>query len=73
MFRGQEKNIYSKFMGQVKIKESKSEKKDIIFTQEEASVFSQPQVKKFITVADPTEDCFKRVKNNIQGILKQQY
>lgn len=32
MFRGQEKNIYSKFMGQVKIKESKSEKKDIIFT-----------------------------------------
>lgn len=42
MFRGQEKNIYSKFMGQVKIKESKSEKKDIIFTQEEASVFSQP-------------------------------
>jgi len=40
MFRGQEKNIYSKFMGRIKIKESHADKKDIIFTAEEANVFN---------------------------------
>jgi hypothetical protein len=63
MMRGQEKNIYSKYMGQVKIKTSLSETKDIIFTQEEANVFNKPSVEKYMMVADPNEECYKSVKN----------
>ena len=73
MFRGQEKNIYSKYMGRIKIKESHSDKKDIIFTPEEGNIYSQPYVNKYLSVADPSEDCYKIAKGNIVAILKTQY
>lgn len=40
-------------MGRIKIKESHSEKKDIIFTPEEANIYAQPYVNKYFEVADP--------------------
>ena len=69
MFRGQESNIYSKFMGRVKLTESPKDKKDIIFTQEEAHIFNQTHVDKYMKIASVDEECYVEMKERIKLIL----
>ena len=52
IFGGQKRNIYSKFLGRIKIKESQNTEKDIIFNQDETQIFQQTYVKKYMKVAD---------------------
>lgn len=56
MFGGLERNIYSKYIGRIKLTKSDKEEKEIIFSKEEAHIFKKSSVKKYMTVADSEED-----------------
>lgn len=56
MFGGLERNIYSKYVGRIKLTKSDKEEKEIIFSKEEAHIFKKSSVKKYMTVADSEED-----------------
>lgn len=73
MFVGFERNIYSKYIGRIKLIESDKTDKDLIFTQEETNIFKKSSVKKLMKIADPNEKCFIQAKQKIENILRQQY
>lgn len=56
MFLNFDTNIYSKYIGRIKLIESEKHTKDLIFSQEEAYIFKKAYIKKHIKVANPTED-----------------
>lgn len=73
IFGGKKRNIYSKFIGRIKLKESDKEEKNILFSDTEIDVFMQPIVKKYIMVADPEEECYEQPKIKVEAILREQY
>jgi len=56
MFGGLERNIYSKYMGRIKLSKSEKDTKDIIFSKEETEIFKKSTVSKYMQVADVTEE-----------------
>ena len=56
LFGGLDKNIYSKYIGRVKVITSDKDEKDIIYSKEEAHIFKKSKVKKQITVFNPEEE-----------------
>ena len=56
MFGGLDRNIYSKYLGRIKMSKSEKDTKEIIFSKEEAHIFKKSSVKKYMQVADSTEE-----------------
>jgi hypothetical protein len=71
MFKGQEKTVYKKLFGRFKLNESQERYRDLGEEDNEKGIFSKKTVEKFIHVADPTEECFKKTKETVATILLQ--
>jgi catabolite regulation protein CreA len=56
MFNGLDRNIYSKYLGRIKISYSEKDSKDIIFSKEEAHIFKKSNVKRYMHIADPNSE-----------------
>jgi hypothetical protein len=73
LFGGLERNIYSKYLGRIKMSKSEKESKEIIFSKEEAHIFKKSSVEKFMKIADPSEECYILAKRKIEFVLLSQY
>lgn len=56
LFGGLDKNIYSKYIGRVKLKQSEKEEKCIVYSKEEAHIFKTAKVYKKIKTFNPEEE-----------------
>lgn len=73
MFGGLDKNIYSKYIGRVKLKQSEKDEKNIIYSKEEAHIFKTAKVHKKIQAFNPTEEWYVEGLNKVIDVLKQQF
>ena len=73
IFGGQKRNIYSKFLGRIKVKESEKAEKDIIFSNDEAKIFKKSFVTKYMKIADSEEACYDQPKQRVEEVLREQY
>lgn len=73
LFGGLERNIYSKYLGRIKLSKSEKESKEIIFSKEEAHIFKKSSVEKFMKIADSSEECYVSAKRQIKFVLRSQY
>lgn len=56
LFGGLDQNIFSKYIGRVRLNESDKEVKDIIYSKEEAHIFKRAKVFKKMEVFNPDEE-----------------
>lgn len=73
IFGGLNRNIYSKYIGRIKLSESEKDQKDIIFSKEETNIYKRSFVKKYMKVADWQEECYVQAKQKIEEVLREQY
>ena len=73
MYRGAEKNLYSKYFGTLSTRVSPKPKKEVCFAYDEVQVFMKKVVDKTLKVADTDEEKLRNMKDRIATVIRERY